>query len=140
MLFYHRPDSIQYYSPNLGLWFLCTVKGSREGWLVDVRHPMAGWSKKTGTGEILLNCMDKDEANSGYDLELTKLVKDAVTIPVIASSGADRVEHFSEVFEATDTDAALAPGIFHREELTIAAVKEHLRKQGTRGAMIIETT
>jgi len=58
------------------------------------------------------------------------MVKEAVTIPVIASSGAGKVEHFSEVFEATDADAALAAGIFHREEVPIAAVKEHLRKKG----------
>jgi glutamine amidotransferase/cyclase len=58
------------------------------------------------------------------------LINKAVTIPVIASSGAGRVEHFSEVFEATDADAALAAGIFHREEVPIAAVKEHLRGKG----------
>jgi len=77
-----------------------------------------------------LNCRDKDGTNSGYDLELTKMVKDAVTIPVIASSGARKVEHFSEVFEATYADAALAAGIFHRKEVPIAAVKEHLRGKG----------
>ena len=71
--------------------------------------------------------MDKDGTNSGYDLELTRTVKEAVTIPVIASSGAGRVEHFSEVFEQTGADAALAAGIFHRKEVSIAAVKEHLR-------------
>jgi imidazole glycerol phosphate synthase subunit HisF len=68
-------------------------------------------------------------ANSSYDLELTKMVKEAVTIRVIASSGAGK-EHFSEVFEATDADAALAAGISHREEVPIAEVKEHLREKG----------
>jgi glutamine amidotransferase/cyclase len=86
--------------------------------------------EKLGAGEILLNRMDKDGTNSGYDLELTKMMKEAVTIPVIASSGADKVEHFSEVFEATDADAALAAGIFHRQEVPIEAVKEHLREKG----------
>ena len=57
-------------------------------------------------------------------------VKEAVTIPVIASSGAGRVEHFSEVFEATDVEAALAAGIFHRREVPIAAVKDHLKHEG----------
>ena len=58
-----------------------------------------------------------------------------MTIPVIASSGAGRVEHFSEVFEATGVEAALAAGIFHREEVPIAAVKAHLKSRGieTRG-------
>jgi len=105
------------------------VKGGREGRPVDART-LATVVEKLGAGEILLNCMDKDGTNSGYDLELTKMVKEAVTIPVIASSGAGKVEHFSEVFEATDADAALAAGIFHREEVPIAAVKEHLRKKG----------
>lgn len=63
--------------------------------------------EELGAGEILLNCIDKDGTNSGFDLELIKLVKDAVTIPVIASSGAGKPEHFSEVFTATGADAAL---------------------------------
>ena len=71
--------------------------------------------EQLGTGEILLNCMDKDGTSSGYDLEMTQMVKDKVTIPVIASSGAGKVEHFSEVFKATDVEAALAAGIFHRK-------------------------
>jgi len=110
-------------------WYQCTVKGGREGRPVDART-LAVTVEKLGAGEILLNCMDKDGTNSGYDLELTKMVKEAVTIPVIASSGAGKVVHFSEVFEVTDADAALAAGIFHREEVPIAAVKEHLREKG----------
>jgi glutamine amidotransferase/cyclase len=74
--------------------------------------------------------MDKDGTNSGYDLELIKMVKAAVTIPVIASSGAGKVEHFSEVFEKTNVEAALAAGIFHRKEVEIAAVKAHLKGVG----------
>jgi len=105
------------------------VKGGREGRPVDART-LATVVEKLGAGEILLTCMDKDGTNSGYDLELTKMVKEAVTIPVIASSGAGQVEHFSEVFEATNADAALAAGIFHREEVPIDAVKEHLREKG----------
>ena len=86
--------------------------------------------EKLGAGEILLNCMDKDGTNSGYDLELIKMVKAAVTIPVIASSGAGRVEHFSEVFAETGVEAALAAGIFHRKEVEIADVKAHLKGAG----------
>jgi len=55
---------------------------------------------------------------------------DYISIPVIASSGAGKVEHFSEVFENTDVEAALAAGIFHREEVPIEAVKEHMRERG----------
>ena len=64
-----------------------------------------------------------------------KHVSEAVSIPVIASSGAGKVEHFSEVFKETDVEAALAAGIFHREEVPIEAVKVHMRKQKNRNAI-----
>jgi glutamine amidotransferase/cyclase len=83
-----------------------------------------------GAGEILLNCIDKDGTNSGFDLELINLIRDNVSIPVIASSGAGCPEHFSEVFAETKADAALAAGIFHRHEVPIEVVKEHLRGGG----------
>jgi glutamine amidotransferase/cyclase len=66
----------------------------------------------------------------GYDIELVQLVSEAVTIPVIASSGAGRLEHFSEVFHKTAASAALAAGIFHREEISITSVKEHMVQAG----------
>ena len=68
-----------------------------------------------GAGEILLNCMDQDGRNNGYDTDLINMVKKAVSIPVIASSGAGKVEHFAQVFKETNCDAALAAGIFHRD-------------------------
>jgi len=83
-----------------------------------------------GAGEILLNSIDRDGTGAGFDLELVRAVSDVVTIPVIASSGAGRVEHFAEVFEQTGADAALAAGIFHRKEVPIAVVKTHLRERG----------
>ena len=86
--------------------------------------------EKLGAGEILLNCIDKDGTNSGFDIELVKHISEGVSIPVIASSGAGKVEHFSEVFKKTDVEAALAAGIFHREEVPIEAVKEHMREEG----------
>jgi glutamine amidotransferase/cyclase len=82
------------------------------------------------TGEILLNCIDKDGTNSRFDIELVKHISESVSIPVIYSSGAGKVEHFSEVFEKTDVEAALAAGIFHREEVPIEAVKKHMRERG----------
>ena len=91
---------------------------------------LAQVSEKLGAGEILLNCIDKDGTNSGFDIELIKHVREAVSIPVIASSGAGCVEHSSEVFEKTDVEAALAAGIFHREEVPIETVKEHMREKG----------
>ncbi len=110
-------------------WYQCTVKGGREGRDIDVVQ-LVTVCEKLGAGEILLNCMDKDGTNSGYDLELVQMVKEKVTIPVIASSGAGKVEHFSEVFNATDVEAALAAGIFHRKEVPIADVKKHLQEEG----------
>ena len=85
---------------------------------------------KLGAGEILLNCIDKDGTNSGFDIELVKHISESVSIPFIASSGAGKVEHFSEVFEKTDVEAAIAAGIFHREEVPIDAVKKHMRERG----------
>ncbi|MEN8135637.1 MAG: imidazole glycerol phosphate synthase subunit HisF [Thermodesulfobacteriota bacterium] len=110
-------------------WYQCTVKGGREGRDIDVVQ-LVTVCEKLGAGEILLNCMDKDGTNSGYDLELIQMVKNKVTIPVIASSGAGKVEHFSEVFKATDAEAALAAGIFHRKEIPIEDVKKHLQEEG----------
>ncbi len=81
-----------------------------------------------GAGEILLNCMDKDGTNSGYDLELINDVKNAVRIPVIASSGAGKEDHFAEVFVKTNVEAALAAGIFHRREVPIQNVKNYLKE------------
>jgi glutamine amidotransferase/cyclase len=79
-----------------------------------------------GAGEILLNCIDRDGTHLGFDIELINAVKAAVTIPVIASSGAGCAAHFHEVFTRTGAESALAAGIFHREEVAIAEVKRHL--------------
>ncbi|CDS08374.1 hypothetical protein LRAMOSA02322 [Lichtheimia ramosa] len=108
-------------------WYQCTVKGGREGRDLDVRQLVIA-CEALGAGEILLNCMDRDGTNSGYELELINDVKAAVKIPVIASSGAGCVEHFDQVFEKTNVEAALAAGIFHRREVPIQDVKQHLQK------------
>jgi glutamine amidotransferase/cyclase len=110
-------------------WYQCTVKGGREGRDMDVRQLVTA-CERLGAGEILLNCMDKDGTNSGYDIELIKDVKSAVRIPVVASSGAGKVEHFTEVFKETQVESALAAGIFHRKEVPIEAVKSHLKQSG----------
>lgn len=83
-----------------------------------------------GAGEILLNCIDRDGSNKGFDLELIRSVKEACTIPVIASSGAGNPGHFEEVFEKTTTDAALGAGMFHRGEFTVKQVKDYLQEKG----------
>ena len=110
-------------------WYQCTVKGGREGRPVDA-VTLAQVCERLGAGEILLNCIDRDGTNSGFDLELVRAVKAAVGIPVIASSGAGAAAHFVEVFNQTNADAALAAGIFHRKEVPIAEVKAALAAAG----------
>jgi glutamine amidotransferase/cyclase len=106
-------------------WYQCTVRGGREGRPMDA-VTLAKACEELGAGEILLNCIDRDGTGAGFDLELITAVRDNVTIPVIASSGAGCVEHFLEVFRKTDVESALAAGIFHRREVPIEAVKTYL--------------
>lgn len=106
-------------------WYQCTIKGGREGRDLDA-VTLSQVCQKLGAGEILLNCIDRDGTNSGYDMELINAVKRAITIPVIASSGAGCAEHFREVFTLTTAEAALAAGIFHRKEVPISSVKQYL--------------
>lgn len=87
------------------------------------------WAKKgeaLGAGEILLTSMDADGTKAGFDLEMTKAVTAAVSIPVIASGGCGSLEHFAQVFEETGCDAALAASLFHFGTLTVPQVKEFL--------------
>lgn len=91
-------------------WYQCTIKGGREGRDLDVRQLVMA-VEAMGAGEILLNCIDRDGTNNGFDLELINDVKAATKIPVIASSGAGHPAHFEEVFEQTRTDAALGAGM-----------------------------
>jgi glutamine amidotransferase/cyclase len=91
-------------------WYQCTIKGGREGRDFDVRQLVTA-VEAMGAGEILLNCIDKDGSNSGFDLELIRDVKAAIKIPVIASSGAGNPGHFDQVFAETTTDAALGAGM-----------------------------
>ncbi|KAL7623394.1 Histidine biosynthesis bifunctional protein hisB [Parahypoxylon ruwenzoriense] len=110
-------------------WYACTIKGGRETRDLDVVELVQA-VEAMGAGEILLNCIDRDGTNSGFDLELVEQVKDAVRIPVIASSGAGNPAHFQEVFEKTRTDAALGAGMFHRGEYTVKQVKDYLAEKG----------
>ncbi|KAK2591146.1 Histidine biosynthesis bifunctional protein hisB [Conoideocrella luteorostrata] len=110
-------------------WYACTIRGGRETRDMDVVE-LAQAVEAMGAGELLLNCIDKDGSNSGFDLELITQVKQAVKIPVIASSGAGNPGHFEEVFDQTTTDAALGAGMFHRGEYTVKQVKDYLRSKG----------
>ncbi|CAK4032199.1 Imidazole glycerol phosphate synthase hisHF [Lecanosticta acicola] len=110
-------------------WYACTIKGGRETRDLDVVQLLTA-VEAMGAGEILLNCIDKDGTNSGFDLELIRSAKAAVKIPVIASSGAGNANHFAEVFEETNVDAALGAGMFHRGEWTVKQIKEELQETG----------
>nr|WP_305794350.1 imidazole glycerol phosphate synthase subunit HisF [Halomarina rubra] len=109
-------------------WFECTKKGGREGTGVDVVS-WASEAEERGAGELFVNSIDSDGTKDGYDLPLTGAVCDAVSTPVIASSGAGSPEHMREAFEA-GADAALAASIFHFGEYTIDETKAYLDDHG----------
>ena len=109
--------------------FTVVINGGR----IDTGIEAIGWAKKVaeiGAGEILLTSMDADGTKNGFDIEITDLISKAVNIPVIASGGCGKLEHFSEVFKKTGADAALAASLFHYGELTVGQVKEHLIATG----------
>lgn len=86
--------------------------------------------EELGAGEILLTSMDADGTKAGYDVELTRAVSQAVRLPVIASGGAGRVEHFYDVLTTGQADAALAASLFHFGELSISQVQHYLAEKG----------
>ncbi|WP_187647693.1 imidazole glycerol phosphate synthase subunit HisF [Nitrosophilus labii] len=104
-----------------------------NGGRIDTGIDAIQWAKEVynrGAGEILLTSMDKDGTKSGYDLELTSKISDAVEIPVIASGGAGTMEHIKDAFTLGKADAALAASIFHYKEVDIMELKRYLIKNG----------
>lgn len=105
----------------------------KNGGRVDMEIDAIEWAieaDRLGAGEILLTSMDCDGTKNGYDIELTRTVSDNVSIPVIASGGAGKLEHFKEAFTEGKADAVLAASLFHYKELEISEVKEYLSKEG----------
>lgn len=105
----------------------------KNGGRVDMGIDAVEWAmkaEKLGAGEILLTSMDCDGTKDGYDIALTKMVSDNVSIPVIASGGAGKLEHFRDAFTKANADAVLAASLFHYRELEIREVKEYLREEG----------
>lgn len=101
----------------------------KNGGRIDVGIDAIEWAAKVcelGAGEILLTSMDCDGTKAGYDIELTKAVAGAVSIPVIASGGAGTMEHFYDALTEGKADAALAASLFHYKELEIKEVKKYL--------------
>lgn len=104
-----------------------------NGGRIDTGMDAVEWAHQMqdyGAGEILLTSMDCDGTKDGYDLALTRTIADAVSIPVIASGGAGRLEHFSQAFQEGHASAALAASLFHFRELTITQVKKHMQADG----------
>ena len=98
-----------------------------EGWTV---YKNGGKAQELGAGEILLTSMDCDGTKAGYDIPLTRAIAQNVSIPVIASGGAGKMEHFKEALTDGMADAALAASLFHYKELEIGQVKAYLQKEG----------
>ena len=102
-----------------------------NGGRIDTKLDVVKWAveaERLGAGEILLTSMDADGTKQGFDIDMLNAVCKAVNIPVIASGGCGQLSHFTEVFQRTSADAALAASIFHYGELTVGQVKEELRK------------
>jgi cyclase len=117
------------------------AKRANGGWDVYThggRHPAAGreaveWAREAaelGAGEVLLTSMDRDGTTLGYELELTRAVADAVTVPVVASGGAGELHHLSEAILEGRADAVLCASIFHYGSYSVREAKEHLRESG----------
>lgn len=118
----------------------CDAKRKEKGWEVYIHGGRTAtgidaleWidrAVKLGAGEILLTSMDADGTKDGYDVELTRAVAERVNVPVIASGGAGKMEHFKEIFQKGRADAALAASVFHYGTYSIRQVKQYLRREG----------
>lgn len=105
----------------------------KNGGRVDVGIDAVEWARKVdklGAGEILLTSMDCDGVKQGYDVELTRIISENVSIPVIASGGAGKKEHFYDALTEGKADAALAASLFHYKELEINDLKHYLKEKG----------
>ena len=122
---------------------VCAIDAKRRsegGWTVylnggrvDTGLDAIEWAQKAvrlGAGEILLTSMDCDGVKNGYDLELTRAVSECVHVPVIASGGAGKMEHFYDAFTQGQADAVLAASLFHFGEITIPELKGYLAGRG----------
>lgn len=141
----HRPELISEAADKFGSQCVVVAIDARRredetGWniyknggRIDVGIDAVEWAMKVdrmGAGEILLTSMDCDGTKAGYDLELTRVIAENVSIPVIASGGAGTKAHFYDALTEGKADAALAASLFHYKELEIKEVKEYLRERG----------
>jgi cyclase len=124
-----RADKITVKAREGPVWFEVYTYGGRKPTGIDA----IAWAVRAaelGAGEFLVTSMDKDGTEDGYDIELTRTISEKVNVPVIASGGAGKPEHFLEVFTDGKADAALAASVFHYNKYPVPVIKEFLRKQG----------
>jgi cyclase len=124
-----KADKITVKTREGPVWFEVYTYGGRKPTGIDAIE----WAVRTaelGAGEFLVTSMDKDGTEDGYDIELTRTISEKVNVPVIASGGAGKPEHFLEVFTDGKADAALAASVFHYNKYPVPVIKEFLRRQG----------
>lgn len=117
---------------RVGDAYIVKSHGGRDGGRATPLEPVA-WAQEVesrGAGEILLTCMDRDGTKKGYDIEMTRAVADAVSVPVIASGGAGELDHLRAALDEGHADAALVASIFHFQEYTIGEAKTYLAEHG----------
>jgi cyclase len=122
-------DKIMVETPDDPVWFEVYTYGGRKPTGIDA----IGWALRAaelGAGEFLVTSMDKDGTKDGYDIELTRTISEKVNVPIIASGGAGKPEHFVEVFTDGKADAALAASVFHYNQYPVPVIKEYLLGQG----------
>jgi cyclase len=124
-----RADRITVKTREGQVWFEVYTYGGRKPTGLDAIKWVLQ-AAELGAGEFLVTSMDRDGTEDGYDLELTRAVSERVNVPVIASGGAGKPEHFLEAFTDGKADAALAASVFHYNKYPVPVVKEYLRKAG----------
>ena len=124
-----RADKVTVETREGPVWFEVITYGGRKFTGIDAVD-WAVQAAKLGAGEFLVTSMDKDGTEDGYDLELTRAISERINVPVIASGGAGKPEHFRDAFTEGKADAALAASVFHYNKYPIPMVKEYLRKWG----------
>ena len=124
-----QKDKITVETAKGSCWFEVYTYGGRKPTGIDAIQ----WALKAmelGAGEFLLTSMDCDGTKNGFDLDLTRAISERVNVPVIASGGAGKPEHFLEAFTKGKADAALAASVFHYDKYPVQVVKDYLRKMG----------
>ncbi|WP_456474046.1 imidazole glycerol phosphate synthase subunit HisF [Candidatus Pyrohabitans sp.] len=124
-----REDRYVVDTPQGRCWFEVYIYGGRRDTGIDA----IAWAKEVealGAGEILLTSMDADGTKMGFDIPLTRAVSEETRVPVIASGGAGKIEHFYEAFAQGKADAALAASVFHYGEYTVQDIKAYLKARG----------